>query len=109
MNELTKSQMCVMIRGGIEIWIDADQTEKLKKAMESQKYVNLKGSTVAVFDIQGVYTPEHVEEHKRYLNGQFKCMKGNWHDKNQKCDCRQSKGTRKGFVEGIGEIEYPDF
>lgn len=109
MNEIAKRQMCLLIRGNLEIWIDEDRADKVKMAMKIDKYVEINGSTIATFDITGILTPEHMEEKTRRANGQYKCSKGNWHDKGQKCECRQTKGLKKGFVEGIGEIEYPDF
>lgn len=107
--EIALDQMCIVMRGGLEMWVSKDRAEKIKTLMESQKYIEIDGSTIATFDITGILTPQHMEEKTRKTNGQYKCLKGNWHDRYQNCDCRTKKGTRKGFVEGVGEVEIAEF
>jgi hypothetical protein len=107
MNEIANQQMCVLIRGNIEIWVSKARGAKIKELMESQKYIEIDGSTIATFDITGIVTPEHMEEKTRRANGEYKCLKGTWHDKFEKCGCRELVKKAKGFVKGIGEVTIP--
>lgn len=107
MNEITKKQMCVLMRSGIEIWLDEDRAENLIKSMETSKFIRLEGSVVNTYEIIGIYTPEHMEDVKRHKNGQWKCKLASWHDRGEKCACRKVIGKEKIRVEGIGEMEIP--
>lgn len=113
MNELATKQMCVLIRGGIEVWVDATEADKVQKLMETQKYIKLRGSVVATFDISGIYTPEHMEERKRRLDGQWRCRTGTWHEKQEKCECKDElqlkryEARRKEYEELYGKGVMP--
>lgn len=107
-SELSKNLQCVLLIGGVEIWIEAERATNLERMMETQKYIKLEGSTIAVSQIAGVFSPIHMDEFKRLKQGQWKCLRGGkWHDKFKKCECKNIVGTQRGMVEGIGEIEYP--
>ena len=95
MNEITKKQHCVLIRGGIELWIDAEKVETLVSVMQTQKLIQIDGEIVNTFEIIGVYSPERMEEFKRHKQGQWKCKMNTWHDKSEKCGCRKIKRNRR--------------
>lgn len=85
---LTSDLRCVVLIGGVEIWIEAAKLSRLQHLMETQKHLELEGSIIAVSQIAGVFRPEHMEEQKRLKEGQWRCMKGNaWHDRGEKCHC----------------------
>lgn len=100
---------CVLVRGGLEIWIDATKADQLYEAIKSPnapKYIKIEGQVINTFEIIGVLTSDAMEERQRRKNGQWKCMKGNWHEKNRVCECPDYKETVSAFVEGVGEIKY---
>jgi hypothetical protein len=106
--EITKQQVCVLIRSGLELWIDADRTEDLEKAIsdQSRRFVKISGQLINPFEILGIFTPDAMEDRQRRKNGQWKCLKATWHDKGQVCECRDYKETVTAYVEGYGEITY---
>lgn len=100
---------CVLVRGGLEIWIDASKADNLYEAIKSPqapKYIKVEGQVINTFEIIGIMTADAMEEKQRRKNGQWKCLKGTWHEKGNVCECREYRDTVKAFVEGVGEIEY---
>ena len=85
MNELTKNLMCVVMRDGIEIWIDEDKVDALQKMLEKNRFVRIGKQVINVADVSGVYEAKTMEEKTRRKNGQWKCEAGYWHEKNQEC------------------------
>lgn len=108
MNELAKPQVCVLIRSGLEIWIDQDQAPVLEHALTTSttKFLKLSGQLINTFEVLGVFTPAAMEDRQRRKNGQWKCLKGTWHEKDHKCECKAHRETVTAHVEGVGEITY---
>lgn len=108
LNEIAKPQVCVLIRSGLELWIDADSVERFQQTISdtSNRLVRIQGQLINPFEVIGVFTPDAMEDRQRRKNGQWKCMKGNWHEKGAGCGCREFKETVVAHVEGIGEITY---
>ena len=106
--EITKQQVCVLVRGGLELWIDLERVESLKQTLNdsTKKFIQINGQLVNPFEILGVFTPDAMEDRQRRKNGQWKCMKGNWHEKTQGCGCREYTETVTAHVEGVGPITY---
>lgn len=89
MQEVSKSLVCVVVRGGIEIWLEEDKATQLKTALESQncpQFVRFNGQFLNKADITGVFDALVMEEKTRLKNGQWKCEFGVWHDRFKKCD-----------------------
>ena len=91
-NDISKKQMCVRLKGGIEIWIDQDKSEKVISYLESQKtgFARIEDNLINLVEIEGVFTPQVLDEMKRRKNGQIKCKFGNWHIKDEPCVCGQN-------------------
>ena len=89
MNELAKKLMCIVLRNGIEIWIDEERAKTFQQVLSktSLKFIDLDNQTINIADVTGVFTPQSMEDFKRRKNGERKCKAGNWHDKDMKCDC----------------------
>jgi hypothetical protein len=89
--ELSINMHCVLLREGIEIWINEKKAEKLKDVLlilDENKFVDINNSLINTFSIVGVFTAEEMEDRTRRKNGQWKDNKGNWHDKGEKvCKC----------------------
>lgn len=100
---------CVLIRSGLEIWIEEDRAEKLILALkqpDAPRFININGQLVNTYEVLGVFTPDAMEERTRRKNGEWLCKKGRWHEKHQKCECVEYKETVTAYVEGVGEITY---
>ncbi len=96
MNEISKKLYCVVIRNGIEIWVDESFAERLKFALaklSGHSFVPFENRILNTADITGVFTAEDMEEYRRRKNGQWKCNKGKWHDKADHCECWRSLPT----------------
>jgi hypothetical protein len=94
-NELAKKEMCLVVRTGAEIWIDEEKALRIGKDLENvvAKFMVVEGNCVNVSDIVGIFTPEAMEDLKRRKMGQFKCKYGNWHTKDDDCQCGRSDNT----------------
>lgn len=113
MKELAKPQHCVLLRSGIELWIDSEKVPWLQEALEINKKPLLKiaGELINPFEILGVFSPQVMEERQRRKNGQWKCLRGKWHEKNHRCECPDEDAFEMvtGYVdtpEGRQEIRY---
>jgi hypothetical protein len=90
MNELTKGQSCILLRNGMQVWIDNDKAEKLQVILQDiteSKFIKFEDKTLNTADITGVFTAFDLEEFNRIKNGEWKCKKGNWHAKGEDCRC----------------------
>lgn len=100
---------CVLIRSGLELWIESDRADKLVEALrkpDAPRFITIDGQSVNTFEILGIFTADAVADKNRRKNGQWKCEKGTWHDKGQKCECVVRTETVTAFVEGVGPVTY---
>jgi ribosomal protein L19E len=88
--ELTKNLMCVVIRGGIEIWIEKEKIDPLAKAIERKEVIRIGNNIINSVDISGIFEAQVMEEHTRRKNGQWRCDYGFWHKKFEECAHRHS-------------------
>lgn len=91
--ELSKIQLCIVMRGGIELWVDKEKADKLADVLGSineHKFITITGDfgekVINTADISGILSAEDIEDAKRRKNGQWKCQWGHWHDKYEKCN-----------------------
>lgn len=115
--------MCVQMRSGVELWLEHDRLERLQEALQnitSSKFIKLDDQTINSADIVGIFTALTMADYTHRKNGQWKCEKGNWHDRGTKCECMSQKDKqlitrrdeairncgkcRHGFI----EVEMPD-
>jgi hypothetical protein len=90
MNELSKNLKCVVLRNGIEIWRESDRLNDLSKTLISNQkigFIKIDDELVNSADIVGIFSAQTMEEMVRRKNGQWKCERGNWHDRSKKCEC----------------------
>lgn len=100
---------CVLIRSGLELWVEKERAEKLQRVLASNsapKFIEIEGQFVNTFEILGIFSPEAMEDRQRRKNGQWKCLRDNWHEKGHMCECKEYKETVTAHVEGVGEITY---
>lgn len=90
-NQLSKNLVCVLMRSGIEIWVENDRAENLKKVLseiKESKFINYNGETINTADISGIFSADVMSEHTRRKNGLVKCKYNYWHQRNNPCSCR---------------------
>lgn len=88
--ELSKNLMCIIMRNGIEIWVEREKSEKIQQVLSQtreSKFVQFEGQMINTADIVGIFNATTVEELTRRKNGQWQCNFHEWHEKNKKCDC----------------------
>ena len=87
-NELTKQIMCIKMRSGVEIWVEKEKAEKLINLMGTAdtKFVDIDGEMINSASVEGIFTPQTMEDTTRRKNGQWKCEAGNyWHNRGEIC------------------------
>lgn len=94
MTEITKNLMCVVVRGGIEVWIDDEKVDNLMGAMEKDSVIKMGKNVINTKDIVGIFSPEVIAERDKKKKGDWDCKYGNTHQKYEKCVCLNSKGYR---------------
>jgi hypothetical protein len=94
MNEITKNLMCVVIRGGLEVWIDDDRVNNLMAVIEKSSVVKIEKNVINTKDIVGIFTPEVMKERDIRKRGDWDCSYGNTHQKYEKCICLNKLGYR---------------
>ena len=90
MNEITKKLYCVVIRNGIEIWVDDSFAERFKTALTKltgHTFIPFEDRILNTADITGIFNAEDMDEFKRRKNGQWKCKENKWHEKGDHCEC----------------------
>lgn len=104
-NEITKSQKCVVMRNGVEIWADAEKADGFGddcvKGMKGM--VKFEGRYLNTADFVGVFFPDDMESLVRKKNKQWKCKHGTWHDMGEKCVCltQEERDYNKKRTEAI--------
>jgi len=87
--ELSKELMCILMRSGVEIWMEKEKLDIITNQLEGTKrFINVDGNIINSVDISGIFKVEEMEDNKRRKNGQWKCKEGTWHDRFEKCDCK---------------------
>lgn len=90
--ELSKNLMCIVIRGGVEIWVEAEKLENLKAMIQAKELIQIGNNIINPVDISGIFEAKEMEDRNRRKNGQYKCQHGFWHEKFDQCGHRSSKG-----------------
>lgn len=87
-NELSKNLVCVLIRNGVELWVESERADNLKGILLSKdcpQFIEYNGQIINKADITGIYDALTMEERTRHKNGQWKCHNDVWHNKFEKC------------------------
>ena len=88
--ELSKNLVCVVMRNGIELWIEGDRAARLQavlQAITGSKFVEFEGQTINTADVLGVFTAPTMVDYRRRKNGEWQCHRAIWHQRGQKCEC----------------------
>lgn len=100
MTQLSKNLVCILMRSGIQIWIESDRAASLKSQIETSKqsiFVNFNDQFINTADISGIFTADLMEDLTRRKNGEYKCRSNVWHPRNTKCDCEANAWQDQQF------------
>lgn len=95
-SELSKDQKCIILRNGIEIWIDVNKAEKIEKDIVNggfKGFIYVEGNLVNMADMIGIFAPRTIEKRtddeklkQRTKHGEYFCEKhDNWLPPGVKC------------------------
>lgn len=84
--------MCILIRGGMEIWVEAEKLETLKAMIKAKELIQIGKNVINPVDISGIFEAKEMEDRNRRKNGQYQCQYGFWHEKFDQCGHRSAKG-----------------
>jgi len=88
-NEISKNLICILMRSGIEIWIDAEKFDNLQESLEKNRFIRIVDQIINSADVSGVFDAKTMEEKTRRKNGQWKCHANYWHNKGEECAHRK--------------------
>ena len=81
--------MCLYMRNNIQIWIDSEDVKTVFTTINdsNNKFFELGDDLINIADIVGIFSPEDMDDLVRRKNGQWKCDKGEWHERGADCAC----------------------
>lgn len=103
--KLTKNLMCVVVRGGLEVWIDEDKIDNLKALIERGGLIGIGKNLINSKDIVGVFEASTMSDYNHRKNGEWKCEKGSWHKKFEECSCPKVNEKGEIFIKGQGWVK----
>ena len=98
MNTLSKKLCCILMRSGVQIWVEQERAESLQvvlQATQNHKFVRFEGETFNTADLEGVYSAQTMENLTRRKNGEWQCHEGIWHIRSEKCKCPSSEMIKR--------------
>ena len=106
--ELSKNLKCIVMRSGVEIWVEGDRAEILQGVLDKiteHKFIRYEGDTINTADITGIFGADAMEDKTRRKNGEFKCKQNEWHMRNEKCECLtpEQKASKKKYEDDYME------
>jgi len=94
--EITDKTLCLTTYDNIEIFLNPEQAEKIRQAIESgSKMITVGGSTISASNIKGIYAGKHIIQRKRMMAGEWFCRYGHWHRRHEQCGHGTQAGDRK--------------
>lgn len=88
-NEITKQLMAVCMRNGVVVWVEKERITSFMDSLsgDKHKFVEIDGQYVNTADVVGVFEANTMEELTRRKNGEWNCKGGEWHARNERCEC----------------------
>lgn len=93
-NELARQQKCIVLRNGLEIWVDKDKAEKIEDDWINGRLkgpFKIDGRTLNTADISAFALPQDMTDLVHRKNGEWKCKSGTWHSRGEKCECASNE------------------
>ena len=99
MNEVTRDLRIIELFGGVQIAVEKDRVDSMLAQIKTgAKYIDLgNGEGFMTSAVAHWLRAARHEDNTRRKNGGWQCASGNWHDKNEKCDCTTRE--RKAYLE----------
>lgn len=89
--ELSLPQECIVLRNGMKHWVSVETAEKIKSILASGngKFIRIEETNIMIniADVTGVFNPQAMEDYDRTKQGQVQCKYGNWHSRDEVCQC----------------------
>lgn len=98
MTSITNQQVCICIRNGVEIWVDANKQQAIRQVYQQARgktMVTIEGRDVNLADLVGIFRPEDMEAKSRRSRGEWVCDSGHWHTKHDKCAHADAEALEK--------------
>lgn len=105
MTQLSKELLCIVIRGGVELWAEKERILPMLATLQNKnapQFITYEGRLINRADVVGIFTPEDMEAVKRRKNGQWQCGFGEWHDRGEKCECVSAEEVRQQNFKKFG-------
>ena len=87
-NEITKKLVCIVMRNNVEIWVEEERIESLRKALpllKEHKFIGIDDEMLNTADIVGIFSAQTMEDTTRRKNGQWQCKYNYWHERGEQC------------------------
>jgi hypothetical protein len=93
------------MKSGIEIWIGYQKAEKVMDYLKQQKtgFGMIEDRLVNLVEIEGIFCPVDLDDLKRTKLGQRKCKYGNWHNKDENCECGRNMQPLPTYTDILNE------
>lgn len=117
-NEISKKQIILLLKNGLEVWLDEDRATEIQKTLVNSKenFFSIKDFllTQSIFTIEGFYTPSQLAEIKHSKNGDWQCeyFRGTekWHSKGEKIEdghlfCKKERQKIDDKLNGVRRIQ----
>jgi len=93
--ELTTNLMAIVLRNGIELWLEKERAENLMQKLEQGKekgFVRIDNQFINVADVIGIFSPETMQTKEKVKQGQWQCQAcKRWHPRGEQCGCAGGK------------------
>jgi hypothetical protein len=91
--ELTDKFYIVCLKGGYRIWINEEQSEKIKLALEkNQKFIYTEKGMFRADEVLFILPANEVEKQDRIKKGEWQCDHcKRWHPRFEECGCQGGK------------------
>jgi hypothetical protein len=87
--ELSKNLKCILMRNGIELWLEEEFIESVKNVLlkgGESKLLKIGEQFINTADVSGIFDAKTMEDNWYKKNGYWKCKQGNyWHKRNEEC------------------------
>jgi len=89
---ITNPQMGLVMRNGLELWLDKEKAMDIGESMLSSPkgIMRIDGRFINAVDIIGIFTPQDLEDYHKVKRGQWRCKYGNWHSRDENCECARN-------------------
>lgn len=92
LSKIYKDKKVLLMKSGLEIILEPDFAESLSEILTgitTHAFIKVGERTVNTSEVEGVYTESDMDFLNKKKQGWWRCEFGEWHGKNEYCDCLQ--------------------